>query len=171
MKVRQNASLFFLGDGKMSSFFRGIGSLLIGALLLVGCQSKENHIEQKSTTTKTEEKVQITKEEEKSIQDVMEKFVRTTNEKNLAEHMDLFSKKMPSAEDLKTQKEAAFQKGNKKIELEHIDMKASKAGYVVVETKEKEIEGEITLQKKVQYALGKEEDGWKIEEVRTIGKK
>ncbi|MGZ7150648.1 hypothetical protein [Bacillus sp. BC08] len=156
----------------MSSFFRGIGSLLIGALLLVGCQSKENHIEeQKSTTTKTEEKVQITKEEEKSIQDVVEKFVRTTNEKNLAEHMDLFSKKMPSAEDLKTQKEAAFQKGNKKIELEHIDMKASKAGYVVVETKEKEIEGELTLQKKVQYALGKEEDGWKIEEVRTIGKK
>jgi len=55
--------------------------------------------------------------------------------------------------------------------LEHIDMKASKAGYVVVETKEKEIDGEVTLQKNVQYALGKEEDGWKIEEVRTIGKK
>ncbi|MED0937685.1 hypothetical protein P4T37_13335 [Bacillus mobilis] len=155
----------------MRAFFKGIGSLLIGALLLVGCQSKESHIEQKSTTTKAEEKVQITKEEEKSIQDVMEKFVRTTNEKNLAEHMELFSKKMPSAEDLKTQKEAAFQKGNKKIELEHIDMKASKAGYVVVETKEKEIEGEIILQKKVQYALGKEENGWKIEEVRTIEKK
>ncbi|CAM3930355.1 MULTISPECIES: hypothetical protein [Bacillus cereus group] len=155
----------------MRAFFGGVGSLLIGILLLVGCQSKENHEEQQSTTIKTEEKVQITKEEEKLIQDVMEKFVRTTNEKNLAEHMELFSKKMPSAEDLKTQKEAAFQKGNKKIELEHIDMKASKAGYVVVETKEKEIEGEITLQKKVQYALGKEEDGWKIEEVRTIGKK
>ncbi|SMD90967.1 hypothetical protein BACERE00185_01666 [Bacillus mobilis] len=155
----------------MRAFFGGMGFLLIGILLLVGCQSKENHEEQQSTTIKTEEKVQITKEEEKLIQDVMEKFVRTTNEKNLAEHMELFSKKMPSAEDLKTQKEAAFQKGNKKIELEHIDMKASKAGYVVVETKEKEIEGEITLQKKVQYALGKEEDGWKIEEVRTIGKK
>ncbi|MEK5196196.1 hypothetical protein MHI49_22410 [Bacillus sp. FSL M7-0884] len=157
----------------MKAFFMGIGSLLIGVVLLVGCQSKENHIEQKSTTTKTEEKVQITKEEEKSIQDVMEKFVWTTNEKNLAEHMELFSKKMPSAEDLKTQKEAAFQKGNKKIELEHIDMKVSKAGYVVVETKEKEKErdGEVTLQKNVQYALGKEEDGWKIEEVRTIGKK
>ncbi|HDR4420348.1 TPA: hypothetical protein QCP59_001095 [Bacillus cereus] len=155
----------------MRAFFGGMGSLLIGILLLVGCQSKENHAEQQSTTIKTEEKVQITKEEEKLIQDVMEKFVRTTNEKNLAEHMALFSKKIPSAEDLKTQKEAAFQKGNKKIELEHIDMKASKAGYVVVETKEKEIEGEITLQKKVQYALGKEEDGWKIEEVRTIEKK
>ncbi len=58
--------------------------------------------------------------------------MRTTNEKNLAEHMELFSKKMPSAEDLKTQKEAAFQKGNKKIELEHIDMKVSKVGYVIV---------------------------------------
>ncbi|PFB29135.1 hypothetical protein COJ27_05040 [Bacillus cereus] len=155
----------------MRSFFMGIGPLLVGIVLLAGCQSQENHIEQKSTTKKIEEKVQITKEEEKSIQDVMGKFVRTTNEKNLAEHMELFSKKMPSAEDLKTQKEAAFQKGNKKIELEHIDMKASKAGYVLVETKEKETDGEVTLQKNVQYALGKEEDGWKIEEVRTIGKK
>ncbi|QBJ69986.1 hypothetical protein C3496_28160 [Bacillus anthracis] len=155
----------------MRAFFRGIGPFLIGVLLLVGCQSEENKVEQKATTTKAEEKVQITKEEEKSIQDVMDKFVRTTNEKNLAEHIELFSKKMPSAEDLKTQKEAAFQKGNKKIELEHIDIKASKAGYVVVETKEKEIDGEITLQKKVQYAIGKEDDGWKIEEVRTIEKK
>ncbi|TXR66800.1 hypothetical protein [Bacillus sp. AR18-7] len=155
----------------MRAFFRGIGPFLIVVLLLVGCQSEENKIEQKATTTKAEEKVQITKEEEKSIQDVMDKFLRTTNEKNLAKHIELFSKKMPSAEDLKTQKEAAFQKGNKKIELEHIDIKASKAGYVVVETKEKEIDGEITLQKKVQYAIGKEEDGWKIEEVRTIEKK
>lgn len=154
----------------MRAFFRGIGLFLIGVLLLVGCQSKENQIEQKATT-KAEGKVQITKEEEKTIQGVIEKFVRTTNENNLTEHMELFSKNMPSAEDLKTQKEAAFQKGNKKIELEHIDIKASKAGYVVVETKEKEIDGEITLQKKVQYALGKEEDGWKIEEVRTIEKK
>ena len=84
--------------------------------------------------------------------------------------MELFSKNIPSAEDLKTQK-SKFSKGNKKIELEHIDVKASKEGYVVVETKEKELDGEVTLQKKVQYALGKEEDGWKIEEVRTIEKK
>ncbi|PFC84538.1 hypothetical protein COA28_05320 [Bacillus cereus] len=140
-------------------------------VLLVGCQQEENNVEQKSTTKKTEEKVQITKEEERSIQDVIHTFVRTTNEKNLAEHMELFSKKMPSAEDLKTQKEAAFQKGNKKIELEHIDMKVSKVGYVIVETKEKEVDDSITLQKKVQYALGKEEDKWKIEEVRTIEKK
>lgn len=154
----------------MKSFLGKFRFLLV-VLLLVGCQSQEENIEQKTTTKKTEEKVQITKEEEKSIQDIIETFVRTTNEKNLAEHMELFSKKMPSAEDIKAQKEAAFQKGNKKIELEHLDMKASKAGYVIVETKEKETNGEVTLQKKVQYALGKEDEEWKIEEVRTIEKK
>ena len=42
------------------SFFQGIGPFLIGVLLLVGCQSKENQIEQKATT-KAEGKVQITK--------------------------------------------------------------------------------------------------------------
>ncbi|WP_242292326.1 hypothetical protein [Bacillus cereus group sp. BfR-BA-01441] len=155
----------------MKNLFRKLRFLLVFVVLLVGCQQEENNVEQKSTTKKTEEKVQITKEEERSIQDVIHTFVRTTNEKNLAEHMELFSKKMPSAEDLKTQKEAAFQKGNKKIELEHIDMKVSKVGYVIVETKEKEVDDSITLQKKVRYALGKEEDKWKIEEVRTIEKK
>ncbi|EEK48723.1 hypothetical protein FO497_10430 [Bacillus cereus ATCC 10876] len=155
----------------MGKIFRKLRLILVFVVLLVGCQQEENNVAQKSTTKKTEEKVQITKEEERSIQDVIHTFVRTTNEKNLAEHMELFSKKMPSAEDLKTQKEAAFQKGNKKIELEHIDMKVSKVGYVIVETKEKEVDDSITLQKKVQYALGKEEDKWKIEEVRTIEKK
>ncbi|PGW04685.1 hypothetical protein [Bacillus cereus] len=155
----------------MKKIFTKLRFLLAFVVLLVGCQQEENNVAQKSTTKKTEEKVKITKEEEKSIQDVIHTFVRTTNEKNLAEHMELFSKKMPSAEDLKTQKEAAFQKGNKKIELEHIDMKVSKVGYVIVETKEKEVDDSITLQKKVQYALGKEEDKWKIEEVRTIEKK
>ena len=37
---------FSLGDGKMRTF-QGIGLFLIGVLLLVGCQSKENQIEQK----------------------------------------------------------------------------------------------------------------------------
>ncbi|PGM93368.1 hypothetical protein [Bacillus cereus] len=152
-------------------FFLGkLRFLLVFVLLLVGCQSQENNIEQKSAE-KTEEKVHITKEEEKSIQDVIEAFVQTTNEQNLAEHMELFSKKMPSAEDLKTQKEAAFQKGNKKIELEHMKMKALKGGLVIVETEEKEVDGGVTLQKKMRYALGKEDEGWKIEEVRTIEKK
>lgn len=155
----------------MKNLFRKLRFLLVFVVLLVGCQQEENNVEQKSTTKKTEEKVQITKEEERSIQDVIHTFVRTTNEKNLAEHMELFSKKMPSAEDLKTQKEAAFQKGNKKIELEHIDMKVSKVGYVIVETKEKGSRRQYHSSKKVQYALGKEEDKWKIEEVRTIEKK
>ena len=155
----------------MKKIFAKLRFLLAFVVLLVGCQQEENNVAQKSTTKKTEEKVQITKEEEKSIQDIINTFVRTKNEKNLAEHMELFSKKMPSAEDLKTQKEAAFQKGNKKIELEHIDMKASKVGYVIVETKEKEVDDSVTLQKKVQYALGKEDEKWKIEEVRTIEKK
>ncbi|HDX9691536.1 hypothetical protein P4388_11075 [Bacillus thuringiensis] len=155
----------------MKKIFAKLRFLLAFVVLLVGCQQEENNVAQKFTTKKTEEKVQITKEEEKSIQDIINTFVRTKNEKNLAEHMELFSKKMPSAEDLKTQKEAAFQKGNKKIELEHIDMKVSKVGYVIVETKEKEVDDSITLQKKVQYALGKEDDKWKIEEVRTIEKK
>ncbi|MBJ8051656.1 hypothetical protein JDS87_06420 [Bacillus cereus] len=154
----------------MRVFLGKLRFLLVFVLLLVGCQSQENNIEQKSAE-KTEEKVHITKEEEKSIQDVIEEFVRTTNEQNLAEHMELFSKKMPSAEDLKTQKEAAFQKGNKKIELEHMNMKALKGGLVIVETEEKEVDGGVTLQKKMRYALGKEDEGWKIEEVRTIEKK
>ena len=77
----------------MRAIFRGIGALLIGVLLLVGCQSKENQMEQKSTTTKAEEKVQITKEEEKSIQDVMEKFVRTTNEKILLNIWSYFQRR------------------------------------------------------------------------------
>ena len=49
----------------------------------------------KPTTTKAEEKVQITKEEEKSIQDVMEKFVRTTNEKILLNIWSYFQRRCP----------------------------------------------------------------------------
>ncbi|MEK7014832.1 MULTISPECIES: hypothetical protein [Bacillus] len=155
----------------MRNFTGKLGVVILAGLLLVGCQSKEEHLEKETGVKKMEEQVHITKEEEKSIQDVIAAFVRTTNEKNLAEHMELFSKKMPSAEDLKTQKEAAFQKGNKKIELEHMNMKALKGGLVIVETEEKEVDGGGTLQKKMQYALGKEDEGWKIEEVRTIEKK
>lgn len=155
----------------MRGFTGKLGVAILVGLLLVGCQSKEEHIEKKTVAKKTEEQVHITKEEEGAIQGVIEAFVRTTNEKKFTEHMTLFSNKMLGAEDLKTQKEAAFQKGNKKIELEHMNMKALKGGLVIVETEEKEIDGGITLQKKVQYGLGKEDEGWKIEEVRTIEKK
>ncbi|MED0961270.1 hypothetical protein HWX41_02520 [Bacillus paramycoides] len=155
----------------MRGFTGKLGVVMLIGLLLVGCQSKEEHVEKKTVAKKMEEQVHITKEEEGSIQGVIEAFVRTTNEKNFTEHMALFSKKMLGAEDLKTQKEAAFQKGNKKIELEHMNMKALKEGLVIVETEEKEVDGGVALQKKVQYALGKEDEGWKIEEVRTIEKK
>lgn len=161
---------FFFRSWKDEEFLREI-QIFISSIIVSWMSISRGKYRTKTTIKKTEEKVQITKEEEKSIQDIIETFVRTTNEKNLAEHMELFSKKMPSAEDIKAQIEAAFQKGNKKIELEHLDMKASKAGYVIVETKEKETNGEVTLQKKVQYALGKEDEKWKIEEVRTIEKK
>lgn len=106
---------FSLGVGNMKKLFRKLRFLLVFVVLLVGCQQEENNVEQKSTTKKTEEKVQITKEEERSIQDVIHTFVRTTNEKNLAEHMELFSKKMPSAEDLKTQKKPHFKREIRKL--------------------------------------------------------
>lgn len=155
----------------MSGFTRKLGGAMLIGLLLVGCQSTEEHVEKKTVAKKMEERVQITNEEERAIQGVIEAFVRTTNEKNITEHMALFSSKMIGAEDLKTRKEAAFQKGNKKIELEHMNMKALKDGLVIVEADEKEVDGEVSLQKKTQYALGKEEEQWKIEEVRTIEKK
>ena len=49
-------------------------------------------------------------------------------------------------------------------------MKVSKVGYVIVETKEKEVDDSITLQKESTVCPWKEEDKWKIEEVRTIEK-
>lgn len=85
--------------------------------------------------------------------------------------MALFSTKIVGAEDLRTQKEAAFQRENGKIELNNVQVKNFKENYVVVETDEKEIKNGESLQKKVRYALGKEDEHWKIEEVRVIEKK
>lgn len=76
----------------MSVFLGKLRFLLVFVLLLVGCQSQENNIEQKSAG-KTEEKVHITKEEEKSIQDVIEAFVRTTNEKILLNIWSYFQRR------------------------------------------------------------------------------
>lgn len=76
--------------------------------------------------------------------------------------MELFSKKMPSAEDLKTQKEAAFQKGNKKIELEHMNMKALKGGLVIVETEEKEVDGGVLFKRKCSMHLEKKTKGGRL---------
>ena len=65
----------------MKNLFRKLRFLLVFVVLLVGCQQEENNVEQ-NLLLKTEEKVQITKEEERSIQDVIHTFVRTTNEKS-----------------------------------------------------------------------------------------
>lgn len=85
--------------------------------------------------------------------------------KNFDQHMALFSGKIVGAEDLRTQKEAAFQRENKRIELNRVQVKSSKGNFVIVETEEKEIDDGSSLQKKIRYALGKEDEHWKIEEV------
>ena len=51
--------------------------------IIASWMSIQRESDRTKATTKAEGKVQITKEEEKSIQDVMDKFVRTTNEKIL----------------------------------------------------------------------------------------
>ncbi|WP_459499363.1 Cif family virulence factor [Bacillus sp. C1] len=153
----------------MQNVSKKIGFVMIAGLLLIGCQSNQEM--KKTDVEKKEAKVHIKPEEKKEIHHVIEAFVQTTNEKNFDQHMALFSGKIVGAEDLRTQKEATFQRENKKIELNDVQVKNYKRDYVVVETEEKEIDGGRPVQKKVQYALGKEDEHWKIEEVRTIGKK
>ncbi|PFK45768.1 hypothetical protein COI93_07310 [Bacillus cereus] len=154
----------------MQNFTKKIGFVLIGGLLLIGCQSYQE-TKKEEVTVKQEPKIQVTPEDEKEVRNVIEVFVQTINEKNFDQHMALFSGKIVGAEDLRTQKEATFQKESKKIELNHVQIKESKSGFVIVETEEKEIDSGSILQKKRQYALGKEDEHWKIEEVRTIEKK
>ncbi|MEY8347877.1 hypothetical protein AALF16_06065 [Bacillus cereus] len=154
----------------MQNFTKKIGFVLIVGLLLIGCQSHQE-TKKEEATVKQEPKIQVTPEDEKEVRNVIEVFVQTTNEKNFDQHMALFSDKIVGAEDLRTQKEAAFQKESKKIELNHFQFKDSKSDFVIVETEEKEIDSGSILQKKRQYALGKEDEHWKIEEVRTIEKK
>ncbi|PED09685.1 hypothetical protein [Bacillus pseudomycoides] len=159
----------------MQNFVKKIGASAIAGLLLMGCQfqqeTKQKDIEKKEVTVKQETKVHVTPEEEKKIRNVIETFVQTTNEKKFDQHMALFSSKIVGAEDLRTQKEAAFQRENKRIELNRVQVKSSKGDFVIVETEEKEIDGGSSLQKKIRYALGKEDEHWKIEEVRTVEKK
>ncbi|KFM99469.1 hypothetical protein D0U04_22100 [Bacillus clarus] len=155
----------------MKSFIKKIGTMMFVGLLLIGCQSQEKSVDQKKAAKKKEAQIHVTQEDEGDIRNVIQAFVQTTNEKKLNEHMALFSGKMLGAEDLKTQKEAAFKKGDKTIELNNIQVKSFKENYVIVETDEKEINGGASLQKKVQYALDKEDGQWKIEEVRVVDKK
>ena len=51
--------------------------------IIASWMSIQRESDRTKATTKAEGKVQITKEEEKTIQGVIEKFVRTTNEKIL----------------------------------------------------------------------------------------
>ncbi|MBY0597180.1 Cif family virulence factor [Bacillus bingmayongensis] len=159
----------------MKNFTKKIGVFITSGLLLIGCQSQQEtqkkEVEKKDVTVKQEAKKSVTPEDEKEVRSVIEAFVQTTNEKNFDQHMALFSSKIVGAEDLRTQKEAAFQRENKKIELNRVQVKSSKGDFVIVETEEKEIDSGSSLQKKVRYALGKEDVHWKIEEVRTIEKK
>ncbi|MDZ5609360.1 hypothetical protein U2I54_20400 [Bacillus pseudomycoides] len=159
----------------MKNFTKKIGVFITSGLLLIGCQSQQEtqkkEVEKKDVTVKQEAKKSVTPEDEKEVRSVIEAFVQTTNEKNFDQHMALFSSKIVGAEDLRTQKEAAFQRENKKIELNRFQVKSSKGDFVIVETEEKEIDSGSSLQKKVRYALGKEDVHWKIEEVRTIEKK
>ncbi|MBO1579211.1 hypothetical protein [Bacillus sp. XF8] len=159
----------------MKNFTKKIGVFITMGLLLIGCQSQQEtqkkEVEKKDVTVKQEAKKFVTPEDEKEVRSVIEAFVQTTNEKNFDQHMALFSSKIVGAEDLRTQKEAAFQRENKKIELNRVQVKSSKGDFVIVETEEKEIDSGSSLQKKVRYALGKEDVHWKIEEVRTIEKK
>ena len=90
--MRRTASLFFR-SWKYEKIFAKLRFLLAFVVLLVGCQQEENNVAQKSTTKKTEEKVQITKEEEKSIQDIIHTFVRTTNEKILQNIWSYFQRR------------------------------------------------------------------------------
>lgn len=159
----------------MRIFVQKIGAFAVAGLLLMGCQS-EQEIQQKNTdkkevVAKEKAEVKITPEEEKEIRIVIDEFVQTTNEKNFEQHMALFSTKMVGAEDFRTQKEAAFQREEGKLELHHVQVKHFQEDFAVVETEEQETEHGTSVQKKVNYALGKEEGQWKIEEVRVIEQK
>lgn len=77
----------------MRNFTGKLGVVILAGLLLVGCQSKEEHLEKETGVKKMEEQVHITKEEEKSIQDVIAAFVRTTNEKILLSIWSYFQRR------------------------------------------------------------------------------
>ena len=91
MKVRRNASLFFR-SWKDEDFLREI-QIVISSIIVSWMSISRGKYRTKTTTKKTEEKVQITKEEEKSIQDVIETFVRTTNEKILLNIWSYFQRR------------------------------------------------------------------------------
>lgn len=149
-------------------------SVVMGALL-VGCNSNGEQAEEKTKTIQKQEVkqsvIEMTKEDEQSLQQLLNEYVRTINENLFEEHMALYSSGVMNFDDTKAQKEAAFKKENIQVELLSFDVKQFEGDYVTIETTEKEYVNSKVVEKKVQYAVGKESDGWKVEDVRTIEKK
>ena len=107
----------------------------------------------------------IPEKEEQAIKKVIKSYIQTINERDFEGHMALFSTKSLGLEDTKAQKQAEFKNKNKKIDLVDFSVENFEGEYAVVKTKEKE----DSAQKKVRYTIGKENDVWKIEDVRVIG--
>lgn len=157
----------------MKRILKRLGIVGIISLQLCGCSSQEKvqkDTKKKEETVYKEEKNKkmvkpIPEKEEQVIKKLIDSYIQTINEKDFAGHMALFSTKSLGLEDKKAQKEAEFQNKNKKIDLLNVNVKNFEGEYAVVETKEKE----ESVQKKVSYTVGKENDVWKIEDVRVIG--
>ncbi|WP_242222843.1 hypothetical protein [Bacillus cereus group sp. BfR-BA-01380] len=157
----------------MKRMLKRLGIVGIISLQLCGCSSQEkvqNDTMKKEETVYKEEKNKkmtkpISEKEEQTIKQLIDSYIQTINEKNFEGHMALFSTKSLGLEDTKAQKQAEFRNKNKKIDLLDFHVENFEGEYAVVETKEKE----ESVQKKVRYTVGKENDVWKIEEVRVIG--
>ncbi|CAM4135973.1 hypothetical protein BAMA_21915 [Bacillus manliponensis] len=145
-------------------------SVGIGALL-VGCNSNEEKIEEKERTIQEQEMIEMTEEDEQSLKQLVNQYVQTINENLFEEHMSLYSSSAMNFDDTKAQKEADFKRGNVQVELLTTDVKKFEGDYAVIETTEKENKNSKVVEKKVQYGIGKESGGWKIEDVRIIEKK
>lgn len=157
----------------MKRILKRLGTVGIISLQLCGCSSQEkvqDTMKKEETVYKEEKNKKVTKpipeKEKQEIKKIIDSYIQTINEKNFDGHMALFSTKSLGLEDTKAQKAAEFQRQNKKIDLLNFNVKNFEEEYAVVETNEKE----ESVQKKVRYTVGKENDVWKIEEVRVIEK-
>ncbi|MEI4800209.1 hypothetical protein ACIGHG_10545 [Bacillus sp. NPDC077411] len=158
----------------MKRVLKKLGIVGIISLQLCGCSSQEkvqnDTMKKEETVYKKEKNKKMTKpipeKEEQTIKKLIDSYIQTINEKNFEGHMALFSTKSLGLEDTKAQKQAEFKNKNKKIDLLDFHVENFEGEYAVVETKEKE----ESVQKKVRYTVGKENDVWKVEEVRVIGK-
>ncbi|ENQ3104158.1 hypothetical protein SAMN04488168_105225 [Bacillus sp. 491mf] len=156
----------------MKRMLKILGTVGIISLQLCGCSSQEkvqDTMKKEETVYKEEKNKKVTKpipeKEEQAIKKIIDSYIQTINEKNFDGHMALFSTKSLGLEDTKAQKVAEFKNKNKTISLLEFHVENFDGEYAVVRTKEKE----ESVQKKVRYTVGKENDVWKIEDVRVIG--